>query len=381
MAVPRQASGGELGIGGDKLGSAVGVQGHDVGGVAVQPDWEWQSNRRHTIVAVAADVSCSPYDRVRPRSYGVLTRSRRWCRGWRCCWSWRCCWGRRRRWDLARGLDQGENWRACLKEAHRRIGKVRFLVGIEPEVIQCAKANRIGVLVLRKCLSIPRYRVTSLSNSPGRAAIALVVQRAIVCKAGLLWRRVKSNIAYVNSGSDGHPKRLNGAIQVLVIDGILVVKNASRRVRYSETHKENAIISRIRADLVYARARRACPSHNGRLSSHRAAKRCKREACGAAHAILTIGGVVEHVALAGVRLAKGEFARSDVLRFGKIGRAGVLRCVQITGLNANPVRYAIMHVPSMVVRGGLPVSISPARKIPRKRIDPCPRADPVLVAI
>src|SRR5215831_7763243 len=364
MAVPRQASGGELGIGGDKLGSAVGVQGHDVGGVAVQPDWEWQSNRRHTIVAVAADVSCSPYDRVRPRSYGVLTRSRRWCRGWRCCWSWRCCWGRRRRWDLARGLDQGENWRACLKEAHRGIGKVRFLVGIEAEVIQCAKANCIGVLVLRKCLSIPRYRVTSLSNSPGRAAIALVVQRAIVCKAGLLWRRVKSNIAYVNSRSHGHAKRLNSPIQIIVIDGILVVENARGRIGYVVSHKPNAIVTRVRLDLIYACARRACPSHDGRLGSHRAAKRCKREGRGAAHAILTIRRVVEHVALAGMRLAPGEFARRDVLCFGKIGRAWVLRCVQITDLNTNPVRYAVMHVAGMVVRGGLPVCISAARKTP-----------------
>lgn len=79
-----------------------------------------------------------------------------------------------------------------------------------------------------------------------------------------------------------------------------------------------------------------------------------------------------------MRLAPGEFARSDVLRFGKIGRAGVLRCVQITGLNSDPVRYAIMHVASVVVRGGLPVSISPAGKISRKRIDPGTRADPVL---
>lgn len=62
--------------------------------------------------------------------------------------------------------------------------------------------------------------------------------------------RVKSNIAYVNSGSNGHAKRLDGTIQVLVIESILVVKNARRRLGYFETYKENTIVTRVRLDPI-----------------------------------------------------------------------------------------------------------------------------------
>ena len=50
----------------------------------------------------------------------------------------------------ALGLDS--YWRACLKEAYCRSCGLRRLVGIEPEIIQCAPANRIRVLILCKGL-------------------------------------------------------------------------------------------------------------------------------------------------------------------------------------------------------------------------------------
>ena len=40
---------------------------------------------------------------------------------------------------------------------------------------------------------------------------------------------------------------------------------------------------------------------------------------------LTVGGVIVHVALPGMRLAPAVFMRGDILRFGKIGRAGIER--------------------------------------------------------
>ena len=40
---------------------------------------------------------------------------------------------------------------------------------------------------------------------------------------------------------------------------------------------------------------------------------------------LTIGSVVIHVALPWMRLAPGVFVRSDILRFGEIGGAWILR--------------------------------------------------------
>ena len=59
-------------------------------------------------------------------------------------------------WDAPRSLDVHTNWGAGLKEAYRCVGRIGRLVGIEPEVVQCAEANRIGVLVLRKRFACSR---------------------------------------------------------------------------------------------------------------------------------------------------------------------------------------------------------------------------------
>jgi len=170
---------------------------------------------------------------------------------------------------------------------------------------------------------------------------------------------VKVDVAYVNCRSQWHAKGLNAAIQVLVIQGILVVPDSSSWIADFITHKPNAVICWIGLDLVHCRAR---PSHNGRLHPKRGAKRRKREVRCPADGELTVRRVVEHVALARVRLAPSVFGRCDILRFGKIGRTLVQRCVQVIDLNANPVRYAVVIVAGVVV--GI------RRKVAGERIDP-----------
>ena len=54
--------------------------------------------------------------------------------------------------ELGRRLDRNHHGRACFEEIDCRIGALRRLVGIKPEVVQCAPANRVRVLVLRKGL-------------------------------------------------------------------------------------------------------------------------------------------------------------------------------------------------------------------------------------
>ena len=125
------------------------------------------------------------------------------------------CWGRpwggrgcrscscrgRRRWSWSRGstpsrrLDRNHHGRSCLEVADRRIGTLRRLIGIESEVIQCAPTNRVRVLILQKRFGVPSYGIGRLSDSPGRAAVTVVVKRTIVWPARLLRRRVKSYIA------------------------------------------------------------------------------------------------------------------------------------------------------------------------------------------
>jgi hypothetical protein len=118
---------------------------------------------------------------------------------------------------------------------------------------------------------------------------------------------------------------LDGAIQVLIIERVLIVPDSSRRVRHFVTHEEDAVASRRRSrswlDLVY---RRKCPSHDGRLLSMGVADRRKAESRRpTANTVLLVRGVVIHIALVWMTLAPGAFVRDNIFRFGKIGRPRV----------------------------------------------------------
>ena len=68
---------------------------------------------------------------------------------------------------------------------------------------------------------------------------------------------------------------------------------------------------------------------------------------------LTIGDIVVHVTLPGMRLTPCVLVRSDVLTLRKIGRSRVERRVQITRLNPDPVGDAVVAVAGMVI-GNVP---------------------------
>ena len=199
------------------------------------------------------------------------------------------------------------------------------MIGVESKVVQCGKANGIGVLILRKRFAVPGDRATRLSDSPRLAAITLVVKRSIICPAGFLRRSVKRRIAYVNSRRQRYAERLNAAIEVLVVERVLVVPDALARISYFVTHEPNPVVSRIRLDLVHCCAPERLPSLNGRLHAHGGAGRRKCVVVPAAADVKpTIGGVVVHVALPWMTLAPGVFMWSQIHAFGKISRAGVL---------------------------------------------------------
>lgn len=140
---------------------------------------------------------------------------------------------------------------------------------------------------------------------------------------------------------------LDTAIQVLVVDGVLIVPHAVGRACHFITDEENAVVTRIRLILVHCRA---CPGDDGGLCSRRRANRRKCEVGrAAADTELMVRDVVEHVALARVRLTPRVFVRSDILRFGEIGRTGILRWIQVARRHRDPVRRASVTVPGMVV--------------------------------
>src|SRR5262249_40521534 len=303
--------------------------------------------------------------RCRPRP-GRGRRSRSWSTRGRRCSGWCRC----RSTTRNRRLNSNRHRRSHLKEIDRRVCSLRRLIRVKSEIVQGAPANRIGVLIGRKSFRRPAQRIGSLVRYPWRAAVALVVQCAVVCPTGMLRRRVKTDVADIHSSSYGDTERLNRAIEVHVIESILIVPNPGRRVSYFVAHKPEAIVSRVRFQSIH---RRACPSSDGRLHSHCVTDGGEKETSRTTHAVLAVGNLVRHVALSGMRLAPGEFARGHILRFSKVGRALIKRCVEVVGFHENPVRYAVVVVAAVIVRIRW--------KVASEWIDPGTRTDLGLVPI
>ena len=94
---------------------------------------------------------------------------------------------------------------------------------------------------------VPSYGTGVLSDSTGCTAVSLVVKRAVVGRTRFLRRRVESNIAQVRGKKRIHDlERLNGAIEVLVINSVLIVVDASVGARHLVTDEENPIVTRVR---------------------------------------------------------------------------------------------------------------------------------------
>ena len=242
----------------------------------------------------------------------------RWGRRRRRRWRWAGCRRRRRRWqrDIPSGLNTNKRWRAGFKVAYHRIGWIGRLIGIEPEIIQRAVANGVGVLILRKGVGVPSDRACVLSNSPRSAAISQAVKGAIICPGRMLNRRMKTDVGNVYSWPNRHAERLNRAIEVLVVESIFIVPDATSRVGDFVAHEPDAIIAVIRFDLIY---RCTSPSCNARLLSHGGAHGTKSERLvDSGHAVLTVRSIVIHVALVRMTLTPGAFVGDDVFRFGKI---------------------------------------------------------------
>ena len=217
-------------------------------------------------------------------------------------------------------MNLNRYWRARLKEPDVCSAISWRRGGIKSEVIQCAETNRISVLVFYKGLAVPGGRGETRSEDPGSTAISSIILGAVVCKSRLLWRRVEPNVVqyYRREKGINDFEGLNGAVEVLVIDGVFIVVHPSIWSCHLVTNEENTVISWIRFTLVY---NCASPSHDGRLLSY--GRACGIEAerlVDSNYGELLVRSVVIHVALVRMSLAPGAFVRDDVIRFGKIGR-------------------------------------------------------------
>jgi hypothetical protein len=123
--------------------------------------------------------------------------------------------------------------------------------------------------------------------------------------------------------------------------------NTGSRISHFVTHKPNPVVAWVGFDLADCCA---SPGHDGWLHPDRRANACKIEIGWASANIKpTIGGIVEHVALPGMRLAPRVLVRSNILRFGEVGRAGILRRVQVGRCDCDPVRRASVVVTIVIV--------------------------------
>ena len=166
----------------------------------------------------------------------------------------------------------------------------------------------------------------------------------------MLWWRVKSDISNGDARSDGHGKSLDPAVQVLIVERVLVVPCAITEIGDFVTHEPDTIGPWSRLDLIHGRAVCPRPNHDRRLLSHGWTNSGEVKICWpATHAVLTVGSVVKHVALGWMTLAPEAFVRDDVVGFSKIGRAYVLRRDQVTRVHNNPVRRHVMTVASVIV--------------------------------
>lgn len=156
---------------------------------------------------------------------------------------------------------------------------------------------------------------------------------------------MKSDVTEIGSRAERHAKGLNAAVEILVVQCVLIVIDSRRGIGHFATHKPDPVVSRIRLDLIY---RRPGPRRDGWMHSHGRTKRGKCEVRCAINRILTVGSVVIHVALPGMGLTPLVLKRRDILHFNEVGCALIERGVQITDINANPVRCAVMSVAAMV---------------------------------
>ena len=132
---------------------------------------------------------------------------------------------------------------------------------------------------------------------------------------------MESDVRNVYSWSNRHTERLEGAIEILVIERVFIMPDASSGVGYFVTHKPDAIVTRIRLNLIYCRPG---PGHDRRLLSHGGACASKSEGLvDSGYGVPFVRSVVVHVALAGMALAPRVFVRDYVFRFGKIQRPRV----------------------------------------------------------
>jgi hypothetical protein len=183
VAGPRQADISEGRVRSRELSVAVGRQIDHRVGLVVQGEREWQRDGGDRIIPVIAYIHGARHNASAYLNYcKTCARYRRWgrCRRKRCRWAGCRRRGWRRQRNISSGLNPNKRRRAGLKVPYRPVRWIGRLIGIKPEVIQGAEANRVGILILRKSFRSPCDRASVLGNIPRCAAVSSISLGAIM---------------------------------------------------------------------------------------------------------------------------------------------------------------------------------------------------------
>ena len=122
------------------------------------------------------------------------------------------------------------------------------MIGIEPEIVQCAETNCVCVRILGQGLAGPGQCARHLVWNPWIVAESCIADGSVVRETRMVRWGMKSDVTYVDSGPERHAEGLNRAIEVLVVNGVLVMPYAGRWVRYFINDERTTIDTRLRLD-------------------------------------------------------------------------------------------------------------------------------------
>ena len=122
------------------------------------------------------------------------------------------------------------------------------MIGIEPEIVQCAEANGVCVGILGKGLTVPGHCARHLVWSPWIVAESCIADGSVVRETRMVGRSMKSDVTNVDSGRERHAEVLNRAIEILVVNGVLVMPHAGRRICYFINNERTTIDTGLRFD-------------------------------------------------------------------------------------------------------------------------------------
>src|SRR5262245_40616483 len=157
-------------------------------------------------------------------------------------------------------LDNDGDGRSGLEKADRGVRRLWWPIRIKAKIVQGSPADRVCILVLSESLARPAEGVGGLAGSPRSTAVTCAIQRSVVRPAGMLRWRMKIEIARRNSAAQRNTERLNRAIEVRVIDRVLIVPDASARVCHLVSHEADALVPRVGFEATNGRSR---PRVNG----------------------------------------------------------------------------------------------------------------------